>query len=331
MSDVAPAAPEAGPLSVDNAVAALAAKREAPSPAVEAPKAAESAPEPTESEAEPTVEGDAPEPEAANEDVEVEAQPEPEAPAIEPPKFWDADAKTKFRELSPEHQAIVLAQSEKGVQASAKAIQEASERAKQAEHQAAGITALARELADFLPQAISTFKSRWDGVDWVTLARDDPSSYVAYKAQHDAENGELERVKTANRIAQNEARAAFLRSESVALATHAPELVDPVKGPERQQALASYLKTNGASDEDVAGLTAVAAGIAYKAMLYDRAKAKPLTPAPKPVAQPVKVVPPTAAPAASSPRREVETLTRRLAQTGRPEDAIALLQARRKG
>jgi len=261
----------------------------------------------------------------AGDDADVQ---NPDDQGFEPPQFWDAEAKARFRELSPEHQRLVLTQAEKGVQASAKAIQEAAERAKSAEAQAQGVTALATELSEFLPQAVSTFRSRWDGLDWLQLSQTDPGEYVRLKAMHDAEHGDLQRLNAAKQTAHHEVHAAFVRTETAALATHAPDLADPVQGAVRRRNLGAWLKDQGASDEDLSGLSALAAGIAYDAMRYRRAKAG-LAPQPKSKPAPARVVPPTA-PAAIPQRREVDAATRRLSQTGRVEDAIALLQARRK-
>jgi hypothetical protein len=328
MSDDASAAPAEGPLSVDQGASALAALRSKPAPAPEAVEAPV-AEAPTESEAEPTAEEQAVELETANDGEQTEDKPEPEAPAIEPPKFWDADAKAKFRELSPEHQAFVLTQAERGVQASAKAIQDATERAKQAEKQVEGVKTLAAELNVFLPQALATFKSRWEGVDWLALARDDPGQHVAYKAEHDAEQQQLQGLHAAKQRADAEVRAAYVRQESAALATLAPELVDPKEGPARQQKLIGFLKASGVSDEDLSGISAVATALAYDAMRYREASAKPL---PKPAIKPAaaRVVPPTTS-AANPQHRSVMSAAAKLAKTGSVDDAVALMQARRKG
>lgn len=329
MSTEASPPPAEGPLAVDQAVAALAARRTAPAEAVE-----QAAPEPVAaepiSEAEPTAEETAIEPEAANEGEQPAEPPEPETPAIEPPRFWDAEAKARFRELSAEHQAFVLSQSEKGVAASAKAIQEASERAKAAEEQARGVTALAKELSDFLPQALDTFKSRWEGVDWLKLANEAPDDYVRYKAMHDAEKDQLEQVSTANQKAQAEAHAAFVREQKTLLATVAPELADPKEGPKRRAELGSWLKSQGVSDEEIVSLPAVAASMAYDAMRYRLAKANAAKPTPKPQPVAAKPVPPTSS-AANPQHRSVMDASSRLAKSGSVDDAVKLLQARRKG
>jgi hypothetical protein len=329
MSDDASAAPAEGPLSVDQGASALAALRSKPAPAPEAVEAPV-AEAPTESEAEPTAEVVQAEPsEATSEDVQAEAL-EPAQPALEPPPLWDAEAKEKFRDLSPEHQAIVLAQTDKGDRHRAKAVQEAAERAKHAEDQARGVKVLSEELNTLLPEVLSTFKSRWEGMDWVTLARDDPGQYVAYKAEHDAEQVKLQGLHAATQRANAEARAAYVRQESAALATLAPELVDPKEGPARQQKLIGFLKDSGVSDEDLSGISAVATALAYDAMRYREASAKPL---PKPAVKPAaaRVVPPSPTSAANSQHRSVMDASKRLSQSGRVEDALALLQARRKG
>lgn len=298
-------APAEGPLSVDQAASLLRER-------------------PDETLSEHELEGDFESPASDEEGYDPNTYHMPP----EPPQFWDAEARARFGELSPEHQALVLAQAEKGVKASARAIQDAAERAKAAEAQAEGVDALASELAEFLPQAIGHFQSRWDGVDWLALSEADPGEYVRLKAAHDAEHEELQRLDAARHGAEAQAHQAFVRRETAALAELAPELVDAREGGARRRELGLWLKSQGASDQDLSSLSALAAGIAYDAMKYRRAKAG-LAPQSQGRSAPARVLRPTA-PAAAAPRREVESAARRLSQTGRVEDAIALLQARRR-
>lgn len=304
MSNDAETAAAEGPLSVDEA-ARLIGGRDSE----------------IEFEADQTAEDGDFEPRWANEDDEEE-----DGGAIEPPQFWDAEAKARFRELSPEHQLLVLAQAERGVQASARAIQESAERAKAAEYEAQGVKALASELSGFLPQAVATFQSRWDSVDWLALSQADPNEYARLKAMHEAEYSELQRLDAAKQFAEDEAHAVFVRDETAALATYAPALADPEHGAGRRRQLGLWLKGQGASDEDLSTLSALAAGIAYDAMRYRQAK-DGLAARHRP--PPARTMPPTP-PAAAPLKRTVEAAARRLSQTGRVEDAVALLQARRK-
>src|SRR6185312_7222939 len=111
-------AADATHLSIDEAVAALDAGDEKEDQA--APEQAVAAEGPS-TEAEPAAE-DASEPET--EDAE-EAE-EAELPAIEPPRFWDAEAKDRFRELPRDLQELVLAKETERDKATAKVIEEAA-------------------------------------------------------------------------------------------------------------------------------------------------------------------------------------------------------------
>jgi hypothetical protein len=102
-------APTEGALTLDQAAGLLGemAEREDDAPA---PEPAEPEPE----HHEPTPEGEGgEEPDEANPaDAEPEPEPEPEGPEIEPPLFWDAEAKETFKTLPRDLQQKLAEQAE---------------------------------------------------------------------------------------------------------------------------------------------------------------------------------------------------------------------------
>jgi uncharacterized phage infection (PIP) family protein YhgE len=285
---------ESAPLTIDAAVAQLTPTDPAP---VEA-----AAPEPEqddEIQAEPTAETDSEPTEATAEEQEAE-QAEPETPALDPPPFWDAEGKEAFAKLPREHQESILAQASKQASNASRAIEQAAERAKAAEGQASKVTQLADALNTFLPQAMETFKGRWDAVDWVALARQvEPQEYNAYQAQYQAEQRQLEQLQAANQEAERLAHEQHVRVVNTELPTKAPDLADPAKGGERLGKVFNFLNAEGYAPDRLKHVTAADLAIAYDALRWREAqKGVPQAPAarPKPATPARPAMRPTAAP-----------------------------------
>lgn len=336
-----------GPLSVTEAIAQLQATPVAPTePAAPAPGApgSELAVEPEhEPEAEPTAE-DALAPEApAGEEPE---QPlEPEIPAVEPPHYWDAAAKARFAELSPELQAVTLEQWKNGERVVNKAQEEAAtarkgadEARQKAEAEFTSAADLNRRLGEIVPKAEETFKSRWDGVDWVALSKADPDQYVQAKAMFDAEQADLQRLQVARQDAdkvenekRTQARTELVKAEAEKLKTLAPDLADPKQGPARMRELVDFLTGAGLSTQQLANASALELALAYDAMKHRKALAAAASAA-RPKTPPIPARP-AARPAAGggTPQKTAPAAAMdRLRQSGSRDDAMAVLKARRQ-
>jgi hypothetical protein len=231
-------------------------------------------------EAEPAVE-DAAEPETAiegdnaeTEDAEGEAE-EAELPAIEPPRFWDAEAKKRFGELPPDLQELVLAKETERDKATAKSIEEAALKRKAAEGEASRIAQLNGVLDKLLPQAIETFKSRWQGVDWNAVV-DQYGAEQALKLRNDfeREQGVVQQLQAAKDEAEQVQFSRFVEAETAKLPEMVPDLVDPKLGPERRAALGKFLIETGIPAENLKRISALETSIAYDAMRWRQAQAK---------------------------------------------------------
>lgn len=319
---------ESGPLSVDQAIAALTpepveqAAPEAPQEAAEEPVEIEgeaSAPEDTEAEAETPDDGE-----------QAEAEPEAVAPA-EPPKYWSQDAKAKFTELPPELQAVVLAQEGPREEAAAKAKAEAAQISQAAQAEVAKVQQLADHLNGFLPQAIETFRSKWgDAPDWMAYATEyGAEAMIVAKVQHEQELALLQQTAQAAQAAEAQAREATVKAEFQRLAEIAPELADPVEGPKRRAEITTFLQSEGLAADDIRNITAVEMALANDAMQWRKAqaalKARPAT-KPASVAAPRSPVRPAAA-APAPAQRTATQVANRFAQTRSVDDAVALLLA----
>lgn len=320
--------PDNGALTVDAAIASLLpaepVEQEAPAAPVEA------AQEPTEPEGETSAPEEAEaEPVEPAEGEEAEAEPEPVV-AAEPPKYWSQDAKAKFAELPPELQAVVLAQEGPREEAAAKAKAEAAAKVAEAQAEVGKVTQLAEQLADFLPQAVETFKSRWGtDPDWVAYAHEHGAEAMTIaKAQHEAELSQLSRLAAAKQEAETQAHQAFLKVEFAKLAEIAPDLAQDAT---KRQAVVSYLVQAGVPQDALPQISAVEMTIAHKAKLWDEAQAKLKAapkPAPVPAAKPAPVRP--AASQAQSPQRSVlQQAQARFNLNPSRENAEALLLAQR--
>jgi hypothetical protein len=316
--------PDAGPLSVDQAIAALTPEpveeqaQEAPVEAAEGEETegAASAPEEAEGEAEQPAEVE-----------ETEADPEPVV-AADPPKYWSQDAKEAFGQLPPELQAVVLAQEGPREEATAKAKSEAAAEKQAAQAEIAKVGQLADYLGEFLPQAVETFKSKWgDAPDWKAIAAEHGTETMTLlKLEHDEGLALLQQTHQANEIAQRAKKEAYFAAEHAALAEIAPDLADPVEGPKRRAEVVTYLRQAGYDDGELEMMSARDMLMARKAKLWDDAQAA-LKTRPKPTAQnpapavraPVR---PAAAPAQPSPTRQARG---RFDQAPTIENAVALL------
>lgn len=261
-------------------------------------------------------------------DEETKAD-DPETPAIDAPRSWSAEDKAVFATLTPEAQAIVLAREEDRDRATSKAVTEAGQARKQAETEARTIAQYRAQMDAFLPQALQTFASRWEGVDWAEEARIDPVRAFQAKAQYDAEQAQIQQLQAAQQQAQAVEHQHHVRSVSADLEKLAPDLVDPKEGAGRVSALATFLlQEQGYSPENLKWATGHDLALAYDAMRYRQLQAKAKAAIERSPSAPTKPVKPAGSgDRGSSETNVVSTAKRRLAQTGRADDAVAVIQA----
>lgn len=266
---------------------------------------------------------DAPDPETVTEGEEQDADPET---AIDAPSSWDAEAKAKWAELPRDVQEIVLAREADRDRAASKAVSEAGQAKKQAEQEAAQIAALRSQIDDVLPKALQTFKSKWDGINWAEEAQKDPVRAFQAKQVMEAEREQLDQLQAAQQQAQAVEHQNHVRTVLAELPTIAPDLVDPKEGQARVSALSKFLiGEEGISQEALKWASARELALAYDAMRYRalQAQAKTALTAKPPALKSVK---PTGTQQASSD--PASTLSRRFAQTGKADDAVALILAK---
>lgn len=282
----------------------------------------------------------------SGEEGEPQAEGEPEATDeyAEPPEFWTAERKGLWNKDLPLELRQAIHEHERE---SAKAINgklmEAAEKTKAAETNLQKYTQERDQLAQWWqqtgPALHRAFASKWDGVDWVKMATDDPALYAQASAQRDAEAKILNdaqvhhqaEVAAANTRAQT-ALANAKSNEHRALAAKLPQYFGEGKAQATYDEVGKYLMGLGIPAERVTAIyEAPVIETALKAMLYDKAQAALKA---KPAAQPAtatqtsrRVVPgarpPTGQPTQNDAARQA---MKRLRETGHvSEDDASLL------
>jgi hypothetical protein len=305
-----------GPLSIDQAVAVLDLPKKEP----EAPAEAAPSKEEPNSPAEPTAENTTgaetqTDGETTAETTETEAE-EANQPAIEPPKFWDADAKERFKALPPDVQEIIVRKEDERNSATARAMQESAEKKKAFDAEASRLQQLTAGLDKQIPVALDALKyqrdaytQKWANVDWnAVVDQYGADQALKLKNQHDSElawlndqSSRIQQLQAVKAEAEKTKFQEFVAQEEAKLGQYAPELTDPKLGGERKQALGKFLMELGLPAERIPHLTALEAGIAYDAMKWrnGQATAKKLVNA-APIAAPAKKTP-AKPPASSAP------------------------------
>ncbi len=246
-----------------------------------------------------------------------------EVPAAEAPAYWSKESKAAFAALPPEAQAVVLAETEAAQRVTSLKLEETAAERKAAKAERERFSKVAET-------AQTVFAGRWDRWTpevWAALAQSDLPKYTALKAQYDADLATNQQIQSAREEAEKAEHAEWLEEQRDVLAKLAPDLVDPVKGPENQRQLFEYLTKNGATKEGIERADAVALSIARKAMLYDAGVAKLTQPKPQPA--PTKAaLKPSAGEADSSQQRSETRAKSQFQKTGSIDDAVNLLLAR---
>lgn len=308
-------------LSVEDAVAQLAV------PQAEEPATAETPVE--------AAEPEAPEPEQAPEEQPkaAEEQPEPELAPIDPPKSWSAADQEKFAALPRDAQEIIAAREADRDRTVQKTLSEKDRATKQANEQAAQAAAEFRQKAEqVMPEALRRLNDL-EAVDLVALNQKDPNLAQQILLEREQARSDYAKLQADIQAAQQAEQKAHLARLAEELPNVVPDLVDPEKGAERVNAVGRFLQAQGIPLENVLSASAVELKLAYNAMRWEESqdKARQMT-ATRPPTQspPTRPVRPASSAPTSSQQSAVEAAKARLARSGDVDDAVALLQARRK-
>jgi hypothetical protein len=336
MADIPAAnpAPEAAPQATpEQRIAAILNERDTADAPEEAPAPTEAAPEqPQEA---PAVE------QAESDELTAEDLPDDQAETPSSGEEFEIVHNGQQRKLSRE-ETIRLAQQgfdyTQKTQVLAEAARSVNERLQRLQEVEAVNEVLAADLATV--KAFEAQLQRFQGIDWVKLATDDPLEYPKYRAQYDqivqgyqaaaqqygqkqqAVNTQLQRIK-----------ADMLAQEVALLPKFVPAWNDQAKFKEAQNEIVAYIKAAGYDPAALAGKyldNAFSMATAWKAAQYDK-----LQKAKSEKSKLVRTAPPVVKPGASQPaqsaRAEAERKAHdRLRKTGDLRDAATLLLNRLK-
>lgn len=204
-------------------------------------------------------------------------QDEPAPPAIDPPKFWDAEGKDSFAKLPAEAQKAVLKYEEQRTKAVAKAMQESAEVRKSFEAKQQQLLETASRIEEqYVDPGMARMKE-WDAYfasdEADELAQTNPAEYLRLQNAARREKRELDEAVAAKTRAERTAFAEFVAEQAKLIPELIPELADEKEGPKRKTELFAYLRDeHGFPPDRLAGLSAKEAQIAWKAKQFDSVK-----------------------------------------------------------
>lgn len=198
------------------------------------------------------------------------------------------------------------------------------------------VTQTVKARLDTLQAEIDRLVVSEKSIDWETLRASDPAEFVRWKEyfrdlKDQGQRTFQERQAIAQQEAQRQAQqsAETLKREADLLVKAIPVFADPKKGDAAKAELRSYLLKQGYSDEQIQGLSDHrSVKIAWKAAQYDKLQAAKPQIDKRVVALPRVQKPGAALDGDHASRQKLTSLQGKLRQTGRVEDAAALILAR---
>lgn len=311
----------------------------------------QAAPEPVSRETEPV---EAPqeladEADAAPQDAdpgETKADDPAELPPIEPPRSWAKDEKERFKTYPRELQAYLAEREQERDRALRTSQNEAAEKLKGLTTQQQEVEKARQQYEAALPALMQTLQEQQAGTfadiktaaDIDKLAQEDPFRYIQWTAHQQKVAAVQNEMRAAQeRQSQEWSRKwqEFAEREDKLTAERIPELADPAQRTKVQEAAISYLKETGFSESELGSAWNGQASLSLRdhrvqSMIRDAAKFREgQVAAKKAVAKPL---PPVQRPGVAAPRNNdanIQSLSKKLESTGKIEDAMAVVMARR--
>jgi hypothetical protein len=275
----------------------------------------------------------------------TEQQPEPAEPTIEPPRSWTKEEKEEFATYPREAQEKIARREQERETALRRSQNDAAEKLK-------GLTAKEQEAEQVrqnyekaLPALLQQLQAAQAGQfadiktqeDVTRLATEDWPRFAQWQAhQMQVARVESEVKATQERQAQDYQKrwASFANEQDQKLVERAPELADKSKASKIAEQAKAVLTDIGFSDQELGQAWNGEASVSLRdhrlqLLILDAVKyreAKTAKPQPKPV-------PPVQRPGVAPPRGnapELQTLSRKLESSGKIDDAVALVMARRR-
>lgn len=213
------------------------------------------------------------------------------------PEFWSAEDKEFWKTVPVELRPVLKKYEQQRIEFANQKAEEAARARKAAEEQARAATDKVTEAATWWQQNGErfnrTFADKWAGVDWATLANDNPAEWARLRQQRDSE---AEILSEANRRGQADMEAARARHDERLrdMKREAHEIVSksmpdlfgtPDKAKKTYDALGAHLMAKGMPAERINLIhEAWVIEMAAESWLYRNAKKQVSTVAAKPAA-----------------------------------------------
>jgi hypothetical protein len=271
-----------------------------------------------------------------------------EAP-IEPPRSWTKDEKERFRSLPRETQEYLANREQTRDRELRRSENEAAEQRKALDAEHGKVEQARAQYESALPQLLETLQQQASEfgdiktlADVEKLAREDWPRYLQWDlAQKRVAAVQQQMLAARERQAQEQQAkfAEFARREDSLFAEKVTDMADADKASRLQKQALNVLTDLGFSEQELARSWNGQGDLSLRdhrvqllvrdAILWRDAQAKAKAAATKPVPPVVRPGAATARPAARE--QELQSLSKRLDQTGSLKDAAALLRARRAG
>ena len=254
-----------------------------------------------------------------------------EGPSLTPPEFWDSEDKAAFSQLSREAQQTMLKHDERRTRATDIKLKEAAEARNRADQEAKRFQETYSQLQQIIPAAQQKFVSQWANVDWQAAYQQNPQQTAAARIEYERDLADLNALQATTKKAEAQALNAYVQSEGQKLVefavkdSTAAKLLDPTHGAKARGDVLDFLVQRGIPKEQALKAGALEMMLAHDAMMYRRAVDRQASK--KPQAKPVQssgMRSPTS-PAKSTQGSKIEAQSRRLSQTGKADDLVALL------
>lgn len=191
-------------------------------------------------------------------------QPEAEDPPIEAPVSWNAEEKKLFATLPPQAQQALLRRESEREGALTRASQEAAERKKASDdflQTAANERAQHVNLLQSIVLQLQPDLARFQNIDWVQLAQENPAQWAALSEQRNqvlgrinAAHTHIQNIQQQNEVANVKATKERLQVEHGRLLAVMPEIAAPEKGRAFTKDIVAYANRYGITEQDIAGI-----------------------------------------------------------------------------
>ena len=162
----------------------------------------------------------------ASGDHDAEGEPD-DSPVNAAPASWPKDRIDAWNDLTPAAQQVFLEREGEVHSALSDKGREAAEARREAQEATNRVTDQYQDrinrLNQLLPTLVQNFKSKYEQIDWVRLADEDPDSYTRLRAQADEERGQIETAAAETQYANAQAEAAFQAQQFETLLARNPQ------------------------------------------------------------------------------------------------------------